>query len=79
MVEAEIFFDPKDKTHPNFESVNDKELYLFDNEKKMKLSLKKAVKTGAINNQALAYYMHLTQEFLMSAGVDPEKFRLASC
>lgn len=75
MVEAEIFFDPKDKTHPNFESVKDKELYLFDNEKKMKLSLKKAVKTGAINNQALAYYMHLTQEFLMSAGVDPEKFR----
>lgn len=75
MVEAEIFFDPKDKTHPNFESVKDKELYLFDNEKKMKLSLKEAVKTETINNQALAYYMHLTQEFLMSAGVDPEKFR----
>ncbi|MEA3458224.1 MAG: glycine--tRNA ligase, partial [Candidatus Thermoplasmatota archaeon] len=75
MVEAEIFFDPKDKTHPNFDSVKDKELYLFDNEKEMKLSLKKAVKTGAINNQALAYYMYLTQEFLMSAGVDSKKFR----
>jgi glycyl-tRNA synthetase len=28
-----------------------------------------------INNQALAYYMYLTQEFLMTAGVDPKKFR----
>jgi len=75
MAEAEIFFDPKDKTHPNFESVKDKELYLFDNEKEMRLSLDEAVKTTEINNQALAYYMYLTQEFLMSAGVDPKKFR----
>jgi glycyl-tRNA synthetase len=28
-----------------------------------------------INNQALAYYMYLTQEFLMTAGVNPKKFR----
>ena len=33
MAEAEIFFDPKDKTHPRFDEVKDKELYLFDNEK----------------------------------------------
>jgi len=75
MAEAEIFFDPKDKTHPNFKSVKDEKLYLFDNEKEMKLSLNKAVKIGVINNQALAYYMYLTQKFLMSAGVDPKKFR----
>jgi len=75
MAEAEIFFDPKDKTHPNFKSVKDKELYLFDNKKKMKLSVEKAVKNKVINNQALAYYMYLTQEFLMTAGVDPKKFR----
>lgn len=75
MAEAEIFFDPKDKTHPNFEIVKDEKLYLFDNEKEMKISLEKSVKTGEINNQALAYYMYLTQKFLMSAGVDPKKFR----
>ena len=28
-----------------------------------------------VNNQALAYYMYLTQDFLISAGVDPKKFR----
>ena len=75
MAEAEIFFDPNDKTHPNFKNVKDKELYLFDNEKEMKLTVEKAVKNKVINNQALAYYMYLTQDFLMTAGVDPEKFR----
>lgn len=75
MAEAEIFFDPKDKTHPNFDSVKDKELYLFDNKKEMKLSLEKSVKTKVINNQALAYYMYLTQDFLIKVGIDPKKFR----
>ena len=37
--------------------------------------LTKAVKTKVINNEALAYYMYLTQEFLSTAGVDPKKFR----
>lgn len=75
MAEVEVFFDPNDKTHPYFENVKDRELFLFDNEKEMKLSLEQAVKNKVINNQALAYYMYLTQEFLMTAGVDPKKFR----
>jgi len=75
MAEAEVFFDPKDKTHSEFKSVKDKELYLFDNKKDMKISLEKAVKNKIINNQALAYYMYLTQEFLLTAGVDSKKFR----
>jgi len=75
MAEAEIFFDPKDKTHPNFDSVKDNVLFLFDNVKAMKISLKDSVKKGVINNQALAYYMYLTQDFLLSAGVNPKKFR----
>ena len=76
MAEAEIFFDPKDKKHPNFDKVKDKELYLFDNKKDMKLSLEKAIKTKVINNQALAYYMYLTQEFLLTAGVDPKEIQI---
>jgi len=75
MAEAEIFFDPMDKTHPGFEEVKDKKLFLFDNEKEMKLSLREAVETGVINNQVLAYYMYLTQEFLLSSGIDSKKFR----
>ncbi len=75
MAEAEVFFDPEDKRHPGFDSVKDKELYLFDNKKETKISLEKAVKNKVINNQALAYYMYITQEFLLSIGVDPKKFR----
>jgi glycyl-tRNA synthetase len=75
MAEAEVFFDPKDKTHPYFDAIKDKELYLFDNEKEWKMTVADAVKKKIINNQALAYYMYLTQDFLLSAGVDPKKFR----
>jgi len=75
MAEAEVFFDPEDKKHPNFDSVKDKELFLFDNEKEFKISLEEAVNKKIINNQALAYYMYLTQDFLLSAGVDSKKFR----
>ena len=75
MAEAEVFFDPENKVHPEFDKVKNKELYLFDNKKEIRISLEKAVKNRVINNQALAYYMYLTQEFLLSAGVDPKKFR----
>jgi glycyl-tRNA synthetase len=75
MAEAEVFFDPKDKTHPFFDSIKDKELSLFDNEKNWKISVADAVKKKIINNQALAYYVYLTQGFLLSAGVDPKKCR----
>jgi glycyl-tRNA synthetase len=75
MAEAEVFFDPEEKTHSHFEKVKDKIIYLFDNEKELKIKLNEAVNKNIINNQALAYYMHLTQEFLLTAGVDPNKFR----
>ncbi len=75
MAEAEIFFDPKNKKHINFDRVKDEKLYLFDNKKEFKLALKEAVNKKIINNQALAYYMYITQDFLLSAGVNPKKFR----
>jgi glycyl-tRNA synthetase len=75
MAEAEIFFDPKNKNHPNFKKVQDIELYLFIDDKLKKYSLKRAVNDKIINNQALAYYMYLTQDFLISAGIDINKFR----
>ena len=43
MAEAEIFCDPENKTHSNFDEVKDKRLYLFDNKKEMNISLEKAV------------------------------------
>jgi glycyl-tRNA synthetase len=75
MAEAEIFFDPLNKTHDHFLSVEENLLYLYDNTKEMKISLKEAVSKGIINNQALAYYMFLTQSFLLDVGLNPNKFR----
>ena len=75
MAEAEIFFDPNNKIHPNYDEVKDKKLFLYDNENEFTLPLHDAVDKKVINNQALAYYMYLTQDFLLSAGVDPKKFR----
>jgi len=75
MAEAEIFFDPSNKNHPYFNEVKNKKLYLYDNKKEIKISLIDAIKKNLINNQALAYYMYITQDFLLKAGVDPGKFR----
>ena len=75
MAEAEVFFDPKNKKHVNFDSVKKNELFLFDNEKEFKITLEDAIKNKVIDNEALAYYMYLTQDFLITAGVDPKKFR----
>jgi glycyl-tRNA synthetase len=75
MAEAEIFFDPKNKTHELFDEAKKHQLFLFDNIKEIKVSMEEAVNTGIINNQALAFYMYLTQSFLLEAGIDPKKFR----
>ena len=55
--------------------VKDHILYLFDNTKEFQKTMEDAVKEGVIKNQALAYYMYLTQSILLQAGVDPKKFR----
>jgi len=75
MAEAEIFFDPENKNHPRFNEIKDNLLYLYDNEKELKITVEEAVKNKIINNQALAFYMYLTQDFLLNVGVDPKKFR----
>jgi len=75
MAEAEVFFDPKHKKHPKFKNVKEKKLFLFDNVKEFKISMEEAINNKIIDNEALAYYMYLTQDFLLSAGVDPKKFR----
>ena len=75
MAEAEVFFDPLDKTHPDFHEIKDKTIKLFDNDIEYRITLDDAVHKQHINNQALAYYMYLTQEFLFSTGINPDKFR----
>ncbi|MEM0492336.1 MAG: glycine--tRNA ligase [Candidatus Thermoplasmatota archaeon] len=76
MAEAEIFFDPLDKTHPRFKEIKKTMVTLVnDDDREMRISLEEAVDRGVINNQALAYYMCITQEFLLTCGIDKNKFR----
>lgn len=75
MAEAEIFFDPNDKKHSGFDKIKNKKIHLFDNEKEIDITYKEAVDDGIVNNEALAYYMFLTNDFLLSIGVDLKKLR----
>ena len=75
MAEAEIFFDPTEKIHPKYNEIKKKKMILFDNKDNYRISVEEAVTKNIINNQALAYYMYHTQDFLLSAGIDPKKCR----
>jgi glycyl-tRNA synthetase len=70
MGEIEHFVNPKDKSHPNFSSIADKELVLFGRDdqlgsgKTKVVSAGEAVKAGLINNETLAYFMARTQLYI---------------
>lgn len=76
MAEAEIFFDPEKKEHPNFENVKDEILTIIpaDGEER-KMSIGEMLKENIIGNEALAYYMAITKRFLLSIGIDEGKIR----
>jgi len=78
--EAEIFIDPRDKTHPKFEEVRDINLNLFSQEaqatgESQKMSIDVAVKKGIIAHEFLAYCLAMTHRFLIRVGVSPDKLR----
>lgn len=78
--ECEIFVDPRNKKHPNFERFADKELVLYSQKAQEKgepfrMTVQEAVKTGVIAHEVLGYNIALTNEFLTKVGIDPEKLR----
>ncbi|VVB51171.1 Proline--tRNA ligase [uncultured archaeon] len=78
--EAEIFIDPRDKTHPKFKEVADISMNLYSQDgqvsgKTTKMSLGDAVKNGIIAHEFLAYCLAMTHQFLVRVGVSPEKLR----
>jgi len=81
MGEIEHFVNPKDKSHPNFPLVSDKELVLFGRDdqlgsgKTKTLAVGEAVKSGLINNETLAYFMARTQLYMEKIGMDPKRLR----
>ncbi len=78
--ECEIFVDPRNKKHPNFERFADRELVLYSQEAQQKgesirMTVKDAVKAGVIAHEILGYNIALTNEFLTKVGVNPAKLR----
>ncbi|AKB59907.1 glycine--tRNA ligase [Methanosarcina barkeri] len=78
--ECEIFVDPRNKKHPNFERFADRELVLYSQKAQEKgepfrMTVREAVKTGVIAHEVLGYNIALTNEFLTKVGIDPSKLR----
>ncbi len=78
--EAEIFIDPRDKTHPKFREIADIILMLYSQEGQAsgsseKMKIEDAVRNGIIAHEFLAYCLAMTYRFLIRVGVSPEKLR----
>ena len=78
--ECEIFVDPRNKKHPNFEHFADKELILYSQEAQKKgesfrMTVGEAVKAGVIAHEFLGYNIALTNEFLIKVGINSAKLR----
>ncbi|MDD3043668.1 MAG: glycine--tRNA ligase, partial [Methanosarcinaceae archaeon] len=78
--ECEIFTDPRNKTHPNFERFADRELTLYSREgqekgESVRMTVREAVEKGIIAHEFLGYNLALTNEFLTKIGVDPARLR----
>ena len=76
LMEAEVFFHPERKTWPRYGDVKDEKLTLLPSDgPQADITLADAVSQGTIANEALAYFMWLTQRFAKDVGVDPSRMR----
>ena len=78
--EAEIFIDPRDKTHPRFDEVKAIRMKFYSQEAQEKgeeeeMSFGEAVERGVVAHQTLAYYVARTYQYLLAVGIDPQKLR----
>jgi len=69
--EAEIFIDPRDKSHPRFAEVADIKMKFYSQAAQEKgeaeeMTFGEAVKRGIVAHQALAYYVARTYQFLLA-------------
>jgi glycyl-tRNA synthetase len=74
--EAEVFVDPDDKTHDDFDHVAGLQVDLVPAEDEpVTTTLAEAVEAGTIANEMVAYFVGRTQQVLTEAGVDRERLR----
>lgn len=78
--EAEIFIDPRDKTHPRFNEVKDISMKFYSQAAQERgepeeMTFGEAVDRGVVAHQTLAYYVARTYQFLLAVGISPERLR----
>lgn len=79
--EAEIFVDPKDKTHERFSQIKDKMLKLYPAEVQMsegesiEISVEDALEKKVVSSQMLIYQLYLARKFLEELGIPDEVIR----
>jgi glycyl-tRNA synthetase len=78
MMEAEVFFLDTDAPFPAFGTdarCTAKVTFIDGEHNTHELSFREAVAAGIVGNEALAYFMALTYDFLVTAGMDATKLR----
>jgi glycyl-tRNA synthetase len=78
--EAEIFIDPRDKTHPKFDQIKDIKMRFYSQAAQERgepdeMTFGEAVEKGIVAHQMLAYYVARTYQFLLAVGVSPDRMR----
>ncbi len=78
--EAEIFIDPRDKTHPDIERFADTLLNLYSRKGQVhgsveQMTIRDALKQGIIAHEFLAYHIALTNHFLQRVGISSGHLR----
>jgi glycyl-tRNA synthetase len=78
--EAEIFIDPRDKTHPKFDQIKDIKMKFYSRAAQERgepdeMTFEEAVDQKIVAHQTLAYYVARTYQFLLAAGVSPQRMR----
>ena len=79
--EAEIFVDPRNKTHPQFKEVSQDVLNLYSAENQTqeadptKISAQRAVDDGIVSSEILTYQLCLALRFLKGLGIPEDVIR----
>ena len=74
-MELEYFFNPKDQSYPRYERIKGEKLRFVDeNNKHYEIEIEKAVESGLIANQIMAFLLHKQKMIYLAIGVPQDKF-----
>ncbi len=79
MAELELFVDPEDRDYVNYPFLKHVSLRLLPDTPEKEIlerTVEEAVEEGIIGSRILAYFVALTQEILLKAGLDPDRIRI---